>query len=94
MVPALAYTEASIGEWNETRWFDDEFSTLLTQAQSTLDVETRREIFCQMEEIMQTRGPIGNPFWKNVWNITREEFQNVVAHPTAYYLMSRVWKKA
>ena len=38
MVPALAYTEEAIGNWNETRWFDDEFTELLTEAQATLDV--------------------------------------------------------
>jgi hypothetical protein len=47
-----------------------------------------------MEDIMQETGPIGIPYWKNVWNITREEFQNVVAHPTAYYLIADVWKNA
>ena len=94
MVASLAYTEESIGAWNETRWFDDEFSELLLEAQATLDVEARRSIFCKMEDIMQERGPIGNAFWKNVWNITRKEFENVVSHPTAYYLMNKVWKNA
>jgi peptide/nickel transport system substrate-binding protein len=46
-----------------------------------------------MEDIMQERGPIGNSFWKNVWNITRKEFHNVQPHPTAYYLMAEVWKE-
>ncbi|MCB0157107.1 MAG: ABC transporter substrate-binding protein [Caldilineaceae bacterium] len=94
MVPALAYTEEAIGAWNETRWFDDEFTGLLTDAQATLDVDARREIYSQMEDIMQERGPIGNSFWKNVWNITASEFQNVKAHPTAYFFMSEVWKDA
>ncbi len=94
MVPSLAYVAESIGAWNETRWVDDEFESLLVEAQSTLDVEARRELFSQMEDIMQERGPIGNPFWKDVWNITREEFQNVVAHPSGWYLMTSVWKQA
>ena len=94
MVLSLAYTEESIGAWNETRWFDDEFSALLQQAQSTLDVAARREIYSQMEDIMQERGPIGNSFWKKVWNITNSDFQNVTAHPTAYFLMANVWKNA
>lgn len=94
MVLPLAYTEESIGAWNETRWFDEEFTTLLRQAQGTLDVEARRDLMCKLEDIMQDRGPIGNSYWKNVWNITRSEFQNVKAHPTAYYLMNDVWKDA
>lgn len=93
MVLPLAYTKESIGAWNETRWYDDEFTDLLHQAEATLDVDARREIMCKMEDIMQERGPIGNSFWKNVWNITRKEFHNVQPHPTAYYLMSKVWKE-
>ncbi|MEZ4660296.1 MAG: ABC transporter substrate-binding protein [Caldilineaceae bacterium] len=43
MVLPLAYTEAAIGNWNETRWTDEEFETLLRQAEATLDVEARRD---------------------------------------------------
>jgi peptide/nickel transport system substrate-binding protein len=92
MVLPLAYTEEAIGNWNETRWTDDEFETLLREAQGTLDVEARRSIMCKMEDIMQERGPIGNSYWKNIWNITRKEFKNVRAHPTAYDLLYDVWK--
>ncbi|MFQ5400587.1 MAG: ABC transporter substrate-binding protein [Anaerolineae bacterium] len=91
MVLPLAYIEDAIGAWNETRWFDDEFTTLLREAEATLDVEARRSLMCQLEEIMQERGPIGNSYWKNVWNITHEKFQNMKAHPTAYDLLYDVW---
>lgn len=91
MVLPLAYIEEAIGAWNETRWSDDEFETLLREAEATLDVEARRSIMSQIEDIMQERGPIGNSYWKNVWNITHEKFQNIVAHPTAYDLLYDVW---
>jgi peptide/nickel transport system substrate-binding protein len=93
MVMPLAYTKEAIGNWNETRWTDDEFETLLREAQATLDVEARRSIMCKIEDIMQERGPIGNSYWKNVWNITNSKFQNVKAHPTAYDLLYDVWIK-
>jgi peptide/nickel transport system substrate-binding protein len=93
MVLPLAYTQEAIGNWNETRWTDDEFETLLREAQGTLDVEARRSIMCKMEDIMQERGPVFNSYWKNVWNITNSKFQNVKAHPTAYDLMYDVWIK-
>jgi peptide/nickel transport system substrate-binding protein len=92
MVLPLAYIEEGIGAWNETRWFDDEFEGLLREAQATLDVETRRSIMCQIEDIMQERGPIGNSYWKKVWNITHKRFENVVSHPTAYDLFFDVWE--
>ncbi len=91
MVLPLAYIEEAIGAWNETRWSDPEFETLLREAEGTLDVEARRAIMCQIEEIMQERGPIGNSYWKNVWNITHEKFQNIKPHPTAYDLLYDVW---
>ena len=91
MVLPLAYISEAIGAWNETRWSDEEFETLLRQAEATLDVEARREIMCQIQTIMQERGPIGNSYWKNVWNITHERFQGIEAHPTAYDFFYEVW---
>jgi peptide/nickel transport system substrate-binding protein len=91
MVLPLAYISEAIGAWNETRWTDDEFETKLRQAEATVDVEARRAIMCDIEQIMQDRGPIGNSFWKNVWNITHQKFQNIQAHPTAYDLLYEVW---
>lgn len=93
MVLPLAYIKEAIGAWNETRWSDDEFETILRQAEGTLDVEARRELMCQLEDIMQERGPIGNSYWKKVWNITADRFQNITAHPTAYDFYYDVWEK-
>lgn len=94
MVLPLAYTEEAIGNWNETRWTDEEFTTLLRQAEATLDVEARRELMSQIEDIMQSRGPIGNSYWKRVWNITANAFHGVEAHPTDFDLLYEVWKEA
>jgi peptide/nickel transport system substrate-binding protein len=95
MALALGYTADEQGQpvaWNETHWVDEEFTTLLRQAERTLDVPTRREIMCQIEDIMQSRGPIGISYWRRLWNITRTEFRNVKAHPAGYDLFYDVWK--
>jgi len=97
MTPPLAYIADADGApvpWNETRWADEEFNTKLKAAQSTLDVEARRQIRGELEDIFQERGPIFISCWKNVWNITRSEFKNVVGHPTSYDLLAEVWKDA
>ncbi len=93
MVLPLAYIAEAIGTWNETRWTDEEFEALYREAAATLDVEARRDIMCNIEQIMQDRGPIGNSFWKNVWNITHERFVNIEAHPTAYDFFYEVWER-
>lgn len=91
----LGYTSDAEGnpvEWNETRWVDEEFQTLLTQAESTLDVEERRALMCDIEDIFMERGPIGISYWKSVWNIIPDSFQDIEAHPTEYDLLLKVWK--
>lgn len=95
MVLPLAYTADDGGTpvaWNETRWVDDEFVSLLGEAEKTLDVEARRAIMCQIEDIFQERGPIANSFWKKVWRISRSSVKNIQAHPTDYDLFTEVWK--
>ncbi len=91
----LAYTATEDGlpvAWNETRWIDQEFTKLLRQAEHTLDIEARRKIMCQIEDIMQDRGPVGISYWRKTWNITRSEFKNIKSHPTSYDLFYDVWK--
>ena len=93
----LAYTADDAGNpvaWNETRWVDEEFSTLLRQAEQTLDVEARRVIMGQLQDIMQSRGPIGNAYWKNVWNIIHRKFKGLAAHPTGNDLFYEVYIEA
>jgi peptide/nickel transport system substrate-binding protein len=97
MVPALAYTadeDGNPGAWNETRWVDDEFVSLLREAERTLDVEARREIMCQLEQVQMERGPVGIAFYTNVWYIAAERFHNIRAHPTNYDHLDIVWEEA
>lgn len=94
MVLNLAYVADDEGKpvpWNETRWVDEEFSTLLKQANGTLDVGERRKIFCKLEDIQWERGSIGIPYWRNSWFVTRKRVKDVKPHPTAYMLFNTVW---
>jgi peptide/nickel transport system substrate-binding protein len=94
MVLNLAYTCDANGDpvpWNETRWCDEEFSTLLQEANRTLDVEARRGIMEKLELIQQERGSIGNAYWQNIWAIVNKKFRNVHPHPTDYHLWNDLW---
>jgi len=95
MVLPLAYVKEAIGAWNETRWYDDEFTTKLRQAEKTLDVEKRRAIFCDLEQIMQDRGPVAVPYWRKVFNLCSAKFDGVSAHPSSFHVFPReMWKKS
>jgi peptide/nickel transport system substrate-binding protein len=94
MVLNLAYTCDADGvpvPWNETYWCDDEFSELLVQANGTLDVEQRRGLMKQLEEIQMERGSIGISYFFKTWYIFNKKFQNLYAHPTVYDLWNEVW---
>jgi peptide/nickel transport system substrate-binding protein len=96
MVLNLAYTAGPEGDpasWNETRWIDEEFSELLTEANGTLDVEARRELFCELEQIQYDRGSVGIPFWRNVWYVHSNALHDVPLHPTFYMMFNEVWKE-
>jgi peptide/nickel transport system substrate-binding protein len=97
MILNLAYVADSEGNpvaWNESRWVDDEFSQLLTQANGTVDVEARRQIFCDLEQIQMDRGSVGIPYWMNIWMVYRKNVMNVVPHPNIYMLFNETWKSA
>jgi len=97
MVPNLAYVADEEGNpvsWNETRWVDKEFSSLLKEASGTLDVEKRRKLFCRLEEIQMTRGSIGIAYWMNTWMCPNKRLKNVRAHPNLVLLFNEAWLDA
>jgi peptide/nickel transport system substrate-binding protein len=94
MVLNLAYVADDKGKpvpWNETRWVDKEFSTLLAEASGILDVDKRRKIFCKLEDIQRDRGSIGIAYWMNVWMCPNKKLKNVVAHPNLLLLLNKAW---
>lgn len=94
MVLPLAYIADKDGKpvpWNESRWVDEEFSTLLKKAQGTLDLEARKAIMKDIERIQMERGSIAVSWWQSVWNIYNPGFQNLNAHPTHYHIWREVW---
>ena len=82
MVLGLGYRSGV--PWNESEFSNPEFDRLLTQAEGTLDVDERRKIMGQLEEIMYEDGPITQPFWKSVVTFYDERVKGAGAHPTNY----------
>lgn len=97
MVLNLAYGADDEGRpvaWNETRWVDQEFNQLLNQANGTLDVDRRKQIFCKLEKIQQERGSIGIPFWQNLWMVTGKKLKGVKPHPNLFMLFNEAYLEA
>jgi peptide/nickel transport system substrate-binding protein len=94
MLLPLAYIADAEGvpvPWNESRWVDEEFTSILLEAQGTLDIEARRALVGQLQKIQQERGSIGVAYFINNWEIFNPAFQGMTAHPTQYNLWREVW---
>lgn len=82
MVLGLAYRSGV--PWNESHYSNPEFDELLTKAEGTLDIDTRRETIGQLEKIMQEDGPIAQPLWRAVYTGYDKRVKGFKLHPTYY----------
>ncbi len=82
MVLGLAYRSGV--PWNESRYSNPEFDSLLTKAEGTLDLDARREIICQLQKIMQEEGPIVQPLWRSLFVAFDKRVKGFKLHPTLY----------
>jgi peptide/nickel transport system substrate-binding protein len=97
MLLPLAYIAGSDGlpvPWNESRWVDEEFSTILKEAEGTLDLTKRKELVGKLEEIQKERGSVCIAFFMNVWKIYDKKVQNIDPSPEEYAIFYETWKSA
>lgn len=67
---ALAYRSGEA--WNEFGWASEEFDALLTEALSVADVEKRRALMAKGEALIQSEGVTIQPYWRSLYNHTKE----------------------
>jgi peptide/nickel transport system substrate-binding protein len=82
MVLGLAYRSGV--PWNESGYSNPEFDELLTQAEGILDVDERRKVMAKLEKILQSDGPIVQPFWRAVFTFYDKKVQGFRMHPSTY----------
>jgi peptide/nickel transport system substrate-binding protein len=83
-IMSLALAYRSGGPWNESKYANPEFDRLITQAEGTLDVNSRREIMARLESILQDDGPIVQPVWRAIFTFHDKRVQGFKLHPTLY----------
>ena len=88
MVLDLAYRTGV--PWNESHYANPKLDALLDQADATLDVEKRKLIMKQIEELMQEEGPIVQPLWRAVFTGVNKKVKGFKMHPTSY-LFAEEW---
>ncbi|HZT20544.1 MAG TPA: ABC transporter substrate-binding protein [Dongiaceae bacterium] len=89
MVLDLAYRTGV--PWNESHYSNPKLDELLNKADATLDVEKRKQIMKDIEELMQEEGPIVQPVWRAVFTGVNKRVKGFKMHPTLYLFCEEWW---
>ncbi len=67
--------------WNETGFSNEEFDTLLEEANGIQDADARREVMARLEQIMQEEAVTIVPYWRSLFRHFRPGVVNAQMHP-------------
>ncbi len=76
----LAYRSGEA--WNETGYSNEEFDSLLTEANSIVDADRRREVMAKLETKLQEDGVIIQPYWLSIYRHYRDYVTGAEMHPS------------
>lgn len=68
--------------WNETAFSNEEFDTLLDQANGIVDADARREVMHRLQEILREEGVLIQPYWRSLYRNARPNVHGAAMHPT------------
>ncbi|MCY4317090.1 MAG: ABC transporter substrate-binding protein [Roseovarius sp.] len=75
---ALAYRSGEA--WNETGFANPDFDNLVNQALATADIDARKAIMAQLEQIMVDEGVIIQPYWRGLYNHSKSNLKGAEIH--------------
>ncbi len=85
---ALAYRSGEA--WNEFGWSNADFDAILTEALATADVEKRRALMMKGQEIIQAEGVTIQPYWRSLYNHTKEGLMGANHHISFEFHPARI----
>ncbi|MFT5351608.1 MAG: peptide/nickel transport system substrate-binding protein, partial [Gammaproteobacteria bacterium] len=83
-VPDLMFSIAFKGDsdWNETKFADDRFDSLLLEARSTVDFDKRKEMYCEMQQIVQDDGGHVTLAFRDILDAKAKNVHGIGSHPS------------
>ena len=75
----------------ESKWCNEEFDALITEARGTLDVDARRELLTQAQQILADDGPIVCPYFRSYITAYTSRLHGFAAHPLRWLDLRRAW---
>ena len=77
--------------WNESSYSNPEFDALLDQASGIYDVDARREVVKQLQEILQGDAVIIQPFWRSEFTAMQPNVRGFALHPANEVHINQTW---
>ena len=83
------------GSYNETAWNNERFDKLLVEARGVTDFAKRKEMYCEMQRMLQDEGGHITMSFIDYLDARRSEVKGITPHssgPLGFYQMARtVW---
>ena len=79
----LAIAFRSGASWNDTYWGDDRFDQLLLESKGVKDAALRKEMYCEMQQILRNDGGQVIMSFVNILNAASSKVKNLNANPVA-----------
>lgn len=68
------------GSWNETQWGSETFDNMIIAARSELDETKRRQMYCDMQHMLNDDGGLVIPVFQNQLEATAKNVEGYTAH--------------
>ena len=81
-VMALGLGYRSGVPWNESGYSDARFDRLLLEAEGILDVDERRLVMAEIQQLLQDEGPIVQPLWRSEITFMDRRVKGFTMHPS------------
>ena len=79
----LAIAFKSGASWNDTFWGDERFDKLLVESKGTKDEALRKEMYCEMQQILRDDGGQIIMSFVSILNAASDKVKNVVTNPVS-----------
>ncbi|WP_137155147.1 ABC transporter substrate-binding protein [Rhizobium sp. FKL33] len=77
----LSIAHMQNSSWNETMWGNDAFDTLVVQARAELDEAKRKQMYCDLQHMLNDDGGFVNAVFQNQLEATAAHVKGYTPHP-------------
>ncbi len=93
-IPATANINLALrceAAWTESFYCNEELDALLDQVDATVDIDERRDLYCQIQTIMQDEGPYILPIWAAQFGATQSRVHLPDTYSRGEFLWDMIW---